>query len=423
MENNKHFYIELISLLAALVIITGVFVIAFTFAGDPENPDAVATYFEKKLSWNEGVSVSDGVAQLNIFGAPAEGEEVPVINPNSKGTYYFRLKNDAKNKIGYSVYLYNENAMNIPLEFHVADEDTSTEPSSLPSELAGKNLLAFFEGETEGKNLKNFKLEWEWRGNDQYDTALGIYASDNELLYEFKMLIVVEDNSVYSSVTSESGVRLLHRKYISGYTDGTFKPDNNMARSEVSAIFARILSGYDEGNLTSTKTSFNDVASGDWFSKYIARLSETGIIKGYDDGTFKPDNPITRAEFATMCVRFYESDAGKIKNAKSDFTDVSSGHWAKDFIDKAAKQGFITGYPDGSYKPDNNITRAEVVTVINRMLSRYPDKKYIDKNLGNMTVFNDVTDNSHWAYYEIYEAANEHQTRVDKKTESWLSAK
>lgn len=243
------------------------------------------------------------------------------------------------------------------------------------------------------------------------------------MIYTINVLIVVEDNNSYSSGSGSSGARLLHRKYIAGYPDGTFKPENNMARSEVSAIFARILADYNEDNLTSTKTGFDDVSANDWCAKYIARLSTSGIIKGYGDGTFKPNNPITRAEFATICVRFFEGRTESIKDAESDFTDVTNDHWAKDYIDKAAKKGFVTGYPDGSFKPDSYITRAEVVTVVNRMLSRYPDKKYIDKNVDKLTAFTDVTDNTHWAYYEIFEAANDHHTRLNKQTESWISTK
>ncbi len=423
MENNNHLSIKLISILTLLVIITGVFVIAFTFAGDPENPDAIATYTRNKLTWDSGTTVNNDIADLNFFGDPQPGEQYPLIHPNSKGTYYLRLKNDVRGKIGYSVYLYHENTVDIPLEFTAPNENVTT-PTVLPTELEGKEIVSYFTGEVDGQNLKNFKIDWQWKStSDSDDTTLGNQAVTEDLIYTIKVLIVIEDNNSYSSGSGSSGVRLLHRKYIAGYPDGSFKPENNMARSEVSAIFARILADYDENNLTSTKTGFNDVAASDWCAKYIARLSTSGIIKGYGDGTFKPNNPITRAEFATMCVRFFEGRTESITDAKSDFTDVADDHWAKDYIDKAAKQGFVTGYPDGTFGPDNYITRAEVVTVVNRMLSRYPDKKYIDNNLDKLTKFTDVTDNTHWAYYEIFEAANVHHTRLSKDKESWISTK
>ncbi len=421
---NKQIPIKLISLLTMLVIITGVFVIAFTFAGDPENPDAIATYTRNKLTWDSTIAVNDDVADLGFFGEPQDGETMPLIHPGSEGTYYLRLKNDVRGKIGYSVYLYTDTATEIPVDFAVDGEDTSAEPTVLPAELEGKALEAYFTGEVDGRNLKNFKIDWKWQTTtDGDDTALGNRAVGEDLIYTIKVLIVIEDNNSYSGVSGSSGVRLLHRKYIAGYPDGSFKPENNMERSEVSAIFARILADYNEDNLTATSTGFDDVAASDWCAKYIARLSASGIIKGYDDGTFKPNNPITRAEFATMCIRFFEDRTESISEASSDFTDVSDDHWAKDYIDKAAKQGFVTGYPDGTFKPDELITRAEVVTVTNRMLSRYPDKEYIDENVDKLTKFTDVTDNTHWAYYEILEAANEHHTRLNKQTESWTSTK
>ncbi len=423
MEQNKHLSIQLISILTLLVVITGVFVIAFTFAGDLENPDAIATYTRNKLTWDSGTTVNNDVADLNFFGEPQPGEQYPLIHPNSKGTYYLRLKNDVRGKIGYSVYLYHENTVDIPLEFTVENENVTT-PTVLPTELEGKEIVSYFTGEVDGQNLKNFKIDWQWKSeNDEKDTALGDRAVGEDLIYTIKVLIVIEDNNSYSSGSGSSGVRLLHRAYIKGYPDGTFKPENNIARSEVSAIFARILADYNEDNLTSTKTGFDDVSASDWCAKYIARLGASGIIKGYGDGTFKPNNPITRAEFATICVRFFEGRTESIKDAKSEFTDVPNDHWAKDYIDKATKQGFVTGYPDGTFKPDSYITRAEVVTVVNRMLSRYPDKKYIDKNVDKLMKFTDVTDKEYWAYYEIFEAANEHHTRLNKQTESWTSTK
>ncbi len=423
MEHKEHTTIKLISLLVLLVVITGVFVIAFTFAGNPEAPDATATYTRNKLTWS--VPTENDIASLNFFGEAKEGETLPLIHPNSKGTYYLRLKNDVSGKIGYSVYLYTDNPVEIPLTFDVTDENTP--PTSTPTELDGKQIVSSFSGNVDGRNLKDFEINWTWdntRENaDTADTILGNQANSQDLIYTINVLIVVEDNNSYSSGSGSSGARLLHRKYIAGYPDGTFKPENNMARSEVSAIFARILADYNEDNLTATSTGFDDVSANDWCAKYISRLENSEIIKGYTDGSFKPNNPITRAEFATICVRFFEGRTKTISGASSDFTDVANDHWAKEYIDKAAKQGFVTGYPDGSFRPDNYITRAEVVTVVNRMLSRYPDTKYIDKNVDKLTTFTDVTDKEHWAYYEIFEAANEHHTRLNKNKESWISTK
>ncbi len=427
MLTNKRNAITLISLLTLLVIVTTVFVIAFTFAGSPKQPDGTVIYRQGRLAW-QGMKVTGGVADLELFGEPPAGETTPLVHPFSKGTYYLRLQNEVSGTIGYTLYFYIDKPNEIPLQFDITKTADMKDVNIIPTDLEGKQMLFACSGLVSGRNIKNFEIPWKWVSkNDAKDTEFGNRAVAEELSYTVKMLLVIEDNNSYSTagrepsagIKGESEVRLLHRAYIKGYPEGDFRPDDNISRAEVSAIFARILANYDEENLTDTMTDFPDVKSREWYAKYIARLEDSNIVNGYDDGLFRPDKPITRAEFAAVCVRFFERRTDSIKASNSSFSDVKSGHWAKKYIDKAQKQGFVTGYPDGTYRPDNNITRAEAVTVVNRMLSRYPDKEYIDNNLDKLTQFADIKDNTYWAYYEIFEAANIHHTSLNNKSETW----
>ena len=233
------------------------------------------------------------------------------------------------------------------------------------------------------------------------------------------MLVVIEDNNSYYTDLLSGSVRLYHRAYVFGYPEGDFRPEGNTSRAETAAIFARILANYDEDSLKDVTSDFTDVFEDKWYAKYVSRL-EGSIINGYPDGSFKPDGKITRAEFAAICVRYFEDTVGEIEKEKISFTDLERSHWAYEYIQKAVKQKYIGGYPDRSVKPDENITRAEVVTVVNRMLERAADKDFVDKNLSSLASFTDLKDKSYWAYYDIYEAANNHHLKKLRKTEYWI---
>ena len=408
------------------VAITSAFILAVTFAGSAVTPDAVATYTINNLQWNIP-SGADGTADLNIFGEPEEGEEYPLIHPFSKGNSYVRLKNNASGKINYFIYIYYECDADVPLNFDVIGaENGYDETVYLPSELEGKKLVEKASGTLKGRDIKNFEIKWYWdTESDEKDTQIGNLAADKDLIYKAHVMIVIEDNNSYRSEDKEYGTaRLLHRSYVVGYPEGDFRPNGNMNRAETAAIFARILADYNEENLKSNKTRFPDAEVDSWYIRYVAKMQESGVMKGYPDGTFSPYGSITRAEFATTCVRFTESRAGKIKKASIDFSDLDESHWSYEYIQKAVEEGYVVGYPDGTFKPDDYITRAEVVTVVNRMLDRRADRKFVDANLDKLVYFTDVTDNTYWAYYEIYEAANQHNMSYDKKSnETWYGWK
>ena len=212
-----------------------------------------------------------------------------------------------------------------------------------------------------------------------------------------------------------------HGVYIVGYTDGTFGPSRSMTRSEAAAIFARLLAEKNGDTIsTAANTKFADIPAHAWYSGYVKYLANNGITYGKSKTIFAPNDAITRAEFTTMAVRFFDvygdGDA-EIMEQFSGFNDVSSGYWAAEYIKYAALHGWINGYGDGSFHADREINRAEVVTIVNRLLGREADEDYIADNLRKLNTFPDVT-KRHWAYYAVMEAANAH-TAVLGESESW----
>ena len=210
-----------------------------------------------------------------------------------------------------------------------------------------------------------------------------------------------------------------HTAYVLGYPGGDFRPENSMTRAEAAAIFARLLADKN-GDTIRARYSFPDISEAEWYAGYVAYLKNYGIIMGYPDGTFGADNTITRAEFTAMSVRFYETYTGKTPGKTSGklLKDVQSSYWATSYIQTAIANSWIVGYPDGTFKGEADITRAEVVTVVNRVLGRKADKSYIDKNLSLLTQFKDVS-TRHWAYYDIMEAANTHDIKRNTTPEAW----
>lgn len=220
-----------------------------------------------------------------------------------------------------------------------------------------------------------------------------------------------------------------HYGYIIGYpvdyytgqptTDQTKKPvrpEGKITRAEVATIYFRMLTDESRTKFWSQSSGYSDVKTGDWFNNAVSTLSKAGIIAGYEDGSFKPNGYITRAEFATIAARFFDVTY----NGKDLFPDIS-GHWAKDYINQAANKGFVNGYEDGTFKPDRNITRAEAVTLVNRTLDRHPDKNHFTKD---MLVWPDNMDQTKWYYADMQEATNSHTYQMkensDKtKYENW----
>lgn len=193
-----------------------------------------------------------------------------------------------------------------------------------------------------------------------------------------------------------------HVAYIMGYPDGTVQPEGEITRAEACTIFFRLLTESSRNYYFSKTNDYTDVNAGDWFNNAISTLSNAGIVTGYNDGTFRPNQPITRGEMAKIIANF----ANLNKGTKS-FTDLS-GHWSKSYVELAAGNGWIAGYPDGSFRPDQKITRAETVTMINRVLERVPAKELRLLSRSIMLTFPDNNPGD-WYYIAIQEASNSHE--------------
>lgn len=234
-------------------------------------------------------------------------------------------------------------------------------------------------------------------------TFTGWYA-DKELTDKITKIKMTSDKTVYAGWQATDVPNYLnnenHFAYIVGYEDGTVRPNANISRAEVAAIFFRLLKDdVRDDNLTANSV-FTDVAFGKWYNKSISTMAKIGIVKGRTANAFAPNAPITRAEFAAICSRFDRSNV----EIKSDFNDIS-GHWAENEIRRAASLGWIQGYTDGSFKPDQNITRAEAASMINRMLHRLPET--VDDLLDGMIQWPD-NQPSDWYYINMQEATNSH---------------
>ena len=203
-----------------------------------------------------------------------------------------------------------------------------------------------------------------------------------------------------------------HLAFLSGYANGTFEPDRNMTRAEVTTMFARLLTEKMAADQTYSNT-FSDVAKSHWAANYIGYMQQFGIITGYADGSFRPDASVTRAEFAAIASRFEALTEGT-----KSFSDVPSSHWAAKYINFAATRGWVNGYADGTFRPNNSITRAEVAAVTCRLLERNADQSYIRSHLSELRAFTDVSE-SHWAYWYTMEAANGHDYTKSGSSETW----
>ena len=204
-----------------------------------------------------------------------------------------------------------------------------------------------------------------------------------------------------------------HFAYIVGYPNGNVEPNGNITRAEVATIFFRLLTEEVRTANSTQSNSLSDVTRGQWFNHAVSTLSSMGIVKGHNDGTFAPNAPITRAEFAAIAARFDDKNT----DTSSKFTDIAS-HWAKNEIGIAANKGWINGYPDGTFRPNQYITRAEAMTLVNRVLNRLPENS--SDLLDSMIKWPDNSDASQWFYLAVQEATNSHYYKTkENKFEKW----
>ncbi|MBQ2865641.1 MAG: InlB B-repeat-containing protein [Clostridia bacterium] len=214
--------------------------------------------------------------------------------------------------------------------------------------------------------------------------------------------------NVYTAVELERGD---HFGYIVGYPDGTVQPEANITRAEAATIFFRMLTDDSRKQVWSDTNDYTDVNAEDWFNVAVSTLRNAEILLG-DETEFRPNDPITRAELVAIATAFYDSEVGD----ECAFSDIR-GHWAEKFITEAYNLGLIEGYPDGTFRPDDTITRAEAIAVVNRTLERHPDAEHF---VSGMIEWPDNMDTSKWYYAHIQEATNSHTYRIENGVEVWI---
>jgi len=333
------------------------------------------------------------------------------------------------------------------------DETTGTTYQPGDSILVTSDMTLVAQWKKKPSKIEEYRLHYESNGGTKYSDEwyeegtkvsldkvpkrsgyefTGWYA-DEELEDKIKSVTMNTDKTVYAGwkkiKDSDSGggkgdhkpadVPQLNKEdhfaYVSGYPEGDFRPERNMTRAEVAVMFSNLLLE-DTQESTSYGNTFTDVAPSEWYYDRVGFMEQFGIISGYPDGSFKPNAPITRAEFATIAAKFDELK----ETGNAAFIDLPDDHWGKKFIEMAYNRGWISGYPDGTVKPDKYITRAEVVSVTNRMLERICDQAYIESHKASIKDYFDIT-NAHWAYYHIMEASNGHLYTKGEESENWLS--
>ena len=210
-----------------------------------------------------------------------------------------------------------------------------------------------------------------------------------------------------------------HFSYVVGYEDGTVMPQKQITRAEVATIFYRLLKEDVRDENTTDVSDFSDVSSSDWYGTTVATLADMGILKGYEDGTFRPNAPITRAEFAAIATRFFDETGATYE--PGTFTDVTGSEWFAGAIMDAVNLGLIGGYEDGTVRPNNNITRAEACAIVNRTLGRVPDADHLLPE-DEMKTWPDNPESA-WFYADMQEATNGHEyewiTEDGNKVENW----
>ena len=200
-----------------------------------------------------------------------------------------------------------------------------------------------------------------------------------------------------------------HYAYIIGGKDGLAHPQDQITRGEVATIYFRMLTDESRNELWSQSNPYTDVQPDTWCNAAVSTMTRAGVIEGFSDGTFRPYAPITRAQFAAIAVRFFEV----VYSGEDKFSDIAD-HWARDYINKAAEAAIINGYSDGTFRPNQNITRAQAMAIFNRVLGRAPDK---DHMLPDMTTWPDNMDRSAWYYADVQEATNSHDYEIQTDSE------
>ena len=344
-----------------------------------------------------------------------------------KATFTFVAALDDGTKVGRATISFSKGEVDAG-DFERKDETmtvklTDSQYEALKKDRIGRYLWIYEEDgevdgvkyDTEPKKAYIYEKPMAWSLEFDEDGELVFSVPDENTLYCLVGDEMVEDfvfTNTYKKPgekgeTIKSGPQLNrddHVAYIMGYPDGTVQPKGEITRAEACTIFFRLLTESSRDYYFARTNDYSDVNRGDWFNNAISTLSNAGIVTGYNDGTFRPNQPITRGEMAKIIANF-----ANLKYGGKTFTDLA-GHWSKSYVELAAGNGWIAGYPDGSFRPDQKITRAETVTMINRVLDRVPAKESRLLSRSIMLTFPDNKPGD-WYYIAIQEASNSHEYR------------
>jgi hypothetical protein len=285
---------------------------------------------------------------------------------------------------------------------------------------------------TDNKGEAKFTVEIGTYELSEYAAPQGYNATDDT----YKIVVTAEgvfiqksanDVVKYATVTFvNKEIPTLNKKdhfaYMQGYPEGDFRPTKNMTRAEAVVMFSRLLTkNMNESTNYYKSEYYPDVASAKWYANQVCYMHSLGVLADYSrNGNFRPDEPVTRAEFATLATHFDNLTL----TSTNDFSDVPANHWAVKYINSAAAKGWIIGYEEGgvkTFKPEANITRAEVVTLVNRMLERTADSSYLAANLSSLPrTYTDIA-TGYWGYLAIMEASTGHDYTKDGDGEHWTA--
>ena len=350
------------------------------------------TYTLNKGTKAENYEITEELGTLKV--TPITDKVTVTIKGNTKTVYYNGKEQSVK---GYTVSIDNNlyKEADFALKNDAKAEAKGTKVGTYPMGLTKESF------ENTNKNFTNVVFVVE-------DGYLKIKRHSVTPSRPSKPTVEIPDDDALGLNTTD------HFAYIVGYGNGEVRPQNNITRAEVATIFFRLLTDdVRDENLTKTNR-YSDVAATSWYNTAVSTLSSMGIITGYPDGTFRPNAAITRAEFAAIAARF-DHDGDK---TAAKFSDIAT-HWAKDEISIAYNNGWITGYPDGTFGPQRDITRAETMTLVNRVLNRQPETE--DDLLPNMVTWTDNADKNAWYYLAVQEATNSHyyKFKTNSKYEKW----
>ena len=364
---------------------------------DTDTTNTPGTDKPKTKTFTGTVNLKTGDTKPFIFSAKEDGADV--LEPGKD--YAVRVSEDKGNlsKVTYDTTKY--------ILTFTTDANSKVIPQSISIHiLTGEDIAEGEEGKeptlVEGTTITFKNIYTYKRHHSSGDSGNGGGKKEEKPTVEIK-----DDDALGLNNTD-------HFAYIVGYGNGEVRPQNSITRAEVAAIFFRLLEDDVRDANYTRQNKFTDVSNDAWYCSAVSTLSAMGIISGYPDATFRPNASITRAEFAAIATRF---DVNGDKTPAS-FNDIA-GHWAKDEIAVAANNGWVNGYEDGSFRPQNKITRAETMSLVNRVLNRKPETA--EDLLENMTKWTDNADTNAWYYLAVQEATNSHYYEYKEKSqyEKW----